>query len=61
MPERLTTLHKSTDLLGGSPVSEDLLTIVDWITREGFTDVTDVTGSFLVGVAGPRSDIDLVC
>ncbi|AXI73167.1 nucleotidyltransferase domain-containing protein [Streptomyces cavourensis] len=57
----LTTLHKSTDLLDGSPVSEDLLTIVDWITREGFTDVIGVTGSFLVGVAGPRSDIDLVC
>jgi predicted nucleotidyltransferase len=57
----LTALHKSPDLLDGSPVSKDLLAIIDWITGERATDVIGVTGSFLVGVAGPRSDIDLVC
>ncbi|MFI5725313.1 nucleotidyltransferase domain-containing protein [Streptomyces cyaneofuscatus] len=57
----LTALHRSADLLGGSPVSKDLGAVIDWITGEGAADVIGVTGSFLVGVAGPRSDIDLVC
>ncbi|MEW1761102.1 nucleotidyltransferase domain-containing protein [Streptomyces cyaneofuscatus] len=57
----LTALHKSPDLLDGSPVSKDLGAIIDWVTGEGAADVIGVTGSFLVGVAGPSSDIDLVC
>ncbi|WP_244229935.1 nucleotidyltransferase domain-containing protein [Kitasatospora albolonga] len=57
----LTALHKAPDQLDGSPVSNDLLAIIDWITAQGATDAIGVTGSFLVGVAGPRSDVDLVC
>lgn len=57
----LTALHQSADLLDGPPVSKDLGAIIGWITGEGAADVIGVTGSFLVGVAGPRSDIDLVC
>ncbi|MFJ4962786.1 nucleotidyltransferase domain-containing protein [Streptomyces sp. NPDC088729] len=57
----MATLRESPDLLDGSAVSRDLLAIIDWIVDQGADDVIGVTGSFLVGVAGARSDIDLVC
>lgn len=59
--QALTTLHESPELLDGSPVSKDLLAIVDWVVSGGAADVIGVTGSFLVGVCNARSDIDLVC
>ncbi|MDQ0847488.1 hypothetical protein [Streptomyces sp. V1I6] len=57
----LAALHKSPELLDGSPVSKDLLAIIDWVVEAGAADVIGVTGSFLVGVCNARSDIDLVC
>ncbi|NUK23687.1 hypothetical protein HRW08_13550 [Streptomyces lunaelactis] len=59
--QALATLHESPHLLDGSAVSKDLLTIIGWAVEAGAGDVIGVTGSFLVGVAGARSDIDLVC
>jgi predicted nucleotidyltransferase len=57
----LTALHETPALLDGSAVSKDLLAIIGWIIDQKADDVLGVTGSFLVGVAGARSDIDLVC
>ncbi|MER5969435.1 nucleotidyltransferase domain-containing protein [Streptomyces sp. NPDC002055] len=59
--QALATLHETPELLDGSAVSKDLLAIIGWIADQDAGDVIGVTGSFLVGVAGPRSDIDLVC
>lgn len=59
--QALATLHETPGLLDGSAVSKDLLAIIGWIVDQKADDVIGVTGSFLVGVAGARSDIDLVC
>lgn len=59
--QALATLRESPELLDGSAVSKDLLAIIGWIVDQEAGDVIGVTGSFLVGVAGARSDIDLVC
>ncbi|MFG2767795.1 nucleotidyltransferase domain-containing protein [Streptomyces rubiginosohelvolus] len=59
--QALATLHEQPELLDGSAVSKDLLAIIDRVVDQGAADVIGVTGSFLVGVAGPLSDIDLVC
>ncbi|MEO3978095.1 hypothetical protein [Streptomyces sp. CAU 1734] len=59
--QTLATLHRSPELLDGSPVSKDLLTIIDRVVTAGADDVIGVTGSFLVGACNARSDIDLVC
>jgi predicted nucleotidyltransferase len=59
--QALATLHESPELLDGSPVSKDLLAIIDWVVEAGAADVIGVTGSFLVGVCNARSDIDRVC
>ncbi|MBV2355987.1 hypothetical protein KUM39_16665 [Streptomyces sp. J2-1] len=59
--QALAALHASPGLLNGTAVGEDLLAIIDWIVEQGADDVIGVTGSFLVGVAGAHSDIDLVC
>ncbi|MGW4698959.1 hypothetical protein [Streptomyces sp. NPDC004285] len=53
----LAVLHQAPELLGGTPVSQDLKDVID----RGAQDVIGVTGSFLVGCFNARSDIDLVC
>ncbi|MFJ4611996.1 nucleotidyltransferase domain-containing protein [Streptomyces griseus] len=59
--QALATLYETPSLLDGSPVSQDLLAVIGWIMDHEADDVIGVTGSFLVGVAGAHSDIDLVC
>ncbi|MGW8955905.1 hypothetical protein [Streptomyces sp. NPDC055709] len=59
--QALATLDESPELLDGSEVSKDLLAIINSVVSAKATDVIGVTGSFPVGVAGSRSDIDLVC
>ncbi|MFE7330873.1 dTMP kinase [Streptomyces sp. NPDC057565] len=53
--QTLAALHQTPALLGQTEVSEDLLTIINWIVAAGAADVIGVTGSFLVGACNARA------
>lgn len=59
--EALHNLLAEPGSIGAPAVGRDLLAIVKLIDQRGDISLFGVTGSFLVGCANKRSDIDLVC
>lgn len=59
--EALRNLLGESRPTGAHSTERDLLTIAELIDQRGEINLFGVTGSFLVGCANKRSDIDLVC